>query len=122
MCFDVQSPKQVAEKDIICWKVITKNLQSANMGFQYEFRKLYKQNNVSHWQDSKKRGDVISKGFHSYQLKKSASEQCWDNSIVVKCIIPKGSFYFANKRRLIYDENRYQYVSNQIKIIKKVRK
>ena len=116
MCFVIDEsvcPKMLtAKEDIVCYKKITKDLNSAHQNFKYEFNKLYK---IKFWRfkilkDQRDNRDKhsIYRGFHSFQ------KPLFDipsYNIYVKCIIPKGAKYYFN--------NENENVSNSI-IIKEI--
>ena len=114
MCFYIDNnnrkrlAKRLAKRDIICYKNVRADLRPEfdyNYTFKYELNTLF--------DDSKEidileitngfESDIINKGFHSY-IKKPYSLY----TITVKCIIPKGAYYYKNKS---------EYVSDKIKII-----
>lgn len=120
MCFFIHEKhptEKIAEEDIICYKIVRDDLQSLYCRFQYCYNGLYTDPEslkpFEHY-------DTIFRGYHSYSNEEAVNINFKDNvlvkiipSIIVKCIIPKGAHYYYNPRRC-------EYISNQIKIIKKV--
>jgi len=125
MCFFIPEDQevQIADKDITCFKSVWANtypfkyVYSLYQNFEYHFNEIYRkadfpviknEHNITN--DKIK---IIYKGFHSHmKLNKTIKRQSSIyNTIIVKCVIPKGSKYFFNDQ---YNE----YVSGLI-IIKK---
>ena len=120
MCFRVETKRQIAGEDIICWKVVRATLNPERVAseygrFYYEFDKKYKVSGPN-WMRDKKCNDDINIGFHSYRNRSTAEENCNKDLIIVKCIIPKGSYYFQNT--WFDNKTPHHFVSNQIKIVK----
>ena len=131
MCFIIREKQRlkIAKKDITCYKVVKLKginqykgvLKSYVKNFKYDLNTLYpKIDNFEisiHYYNtlkySKNRG-VINEGYHSFSNYNKAIG--WLNpfvdSIVIKCIIPKGSKYF-------YDPIGEECVSDQIKTLGK---
>lgn len=139
MCWEGKKKKQVADKDILCYKILkrTENsseLMSEYFTFVYELKKLYKTKicvRNSYFYDDK---IYIYEGFHSYDKSiliklnnykdnSTVSVFCGhrlfshvfthSNPILMECIIPKGSIYYKNG----YNE----IVSNQIIINREIK-
>jgi len=125
MCFHIDytnHPKiKVAGCNIACYKtgrlqpitlisdnilVTKRKFISSVRDFYYNFNEIYK---TKFFSTEIKRGG-INKGFHSYRSKPNVGSY-YNNIIVVKCIIPKGTKYF-------YNSFKEEYVSEAI-IIKK---
>lgn len=102
----------IAEKDIICYKVIRKDMTSLyHDDFKWEFGKMY-HSWMEAVNDSQDRNKEIHQAFHSYEtledLKKayfSATVPC----LTVKCTIPKGSTVYSGSH-----DNLKGYASNQL--------
>lgn len=124
MCFyiDKKNPnKQIAKKDIVCWKVLEVLPNNKLMSIYYPV--VYKKGKLKTSRIDKITlnifdNETINKGLHSFTNKNMAIiEYRWIKSIynskefeVVKCIIPAGSAYFVNR----YKE---EYVSNKIMML-----
>lgn len=104
MCLTTsQHTSFIAEKDITCYKVLTKDLVSPCYNQQYVLGEKI-QSVLDNSQG------VITKGLHTFvyleQACYEARNTCWRNQInpnlsdrapiVVKCIIPQGSLYYSN--------------------------
>lgn len=112
MCLFKQGKLQIADKDIISYKVVYSNLKSQYYNFQYEVGKTY--NKV--WSEDfikycEEQDTIGGNAFHSSLDKNSAIWLYGDNShydpiddhqilqlgteqILLKCIIPAGTIYF----------------------------
>lgn len=132
MCFytTVESSPLLAHRDMVCYKILDRNMCSWIKGFKYTMNKVYKTElgileeglNDIYFTSLGKR--IISKhtycifsGFHSYQrntkqLSRVYRIGCLKISYIYKCIIPKGSLYYRNQFG--------EYVSDQIMIKEKV--
>ena len=130
MCFTIH-PKhpiaKIAKKDIICWKIVKKNLTPAMYGPLYRSRPyilgklnpritLRVEKETNFWSIPK---SEINAGYHSYscisQLKRDMQRYYSVGPLAystVQCIIPKGEVYFFNPKE-------HQYVSSNI-IIKEI--
>ena len=101
------------EEDLIVYKLLAENFRSLYEDFPYELNKLYK----TSFKRVEIRNGEISKGFHSYSDTKRIEEiegsGDYNDGILVKCIIPKGTRYY-------YNSNRKQYISLKIIPLKKV--
>lgn len=119
MCFVIRTPKQKAERDIVVYKVVinhhdSETFTSMYQDFKYTIDKVY----TTKLSYSDKSGricrpdiaEVINKGFHSYISLITARKNYSIYSVVTKCIIPKGAYYFTNTRT-------HERVSNKIKMI-----
>ena len=126
MCFCVLKNQRVktAKEDIVCYKIIHADLRSNMQLFQYEYGKTYKIKKFPeyikipdfysatphHWSHSTR---IINEGFHSYITLPPPPPSAYGFKLLVECIIPKGSRYHFNKKH-------NEYVSNSIKIVKKL--
>ena len=87
----------IAEKDIICYKVISKDMTSLyHVDFKWEFGKLYetemKQTDNPWIEDT-----MIDEGFHSYKSYKDVKKGYFMSitpCMIVECTIPIGTMYF----------------------------
>ena len=120
MCFTIprtQSKAKRATKDIPCWKkvfkdylTLKKSYRSAHFSFQYELGHEY--GNYKFLKDRKAYLSSFSKreakgrhqGFHS--LIEEPSPVSRFGNIVIRCHIPKGAYYFSNRREGTYFSNR----------------
>ena len=126
MCLitDQLEPK-VADKDIVCYKMVTKSrikgvYISEYRRFKYITEKLYT-NNIDI-----KNSEIVLKTispligvysisdfmFHSYQ---SPYKYSLHADTLVKCIIPKGAYYFEGMHNRCWG-----YSSSQIKILEEI--
>lgn len=123
--------RRFAEEDIICYKVVKRHLHSKELKGCFQSNYVYSFNKVMEIKKHLvvkgiKTGEYIDEGFHSYAEKfkinhhlhtKKTGYRCRKDTalwiiIPVKCVIPKGSFYFINKQN-------NEYVSDTI-IIKEI--
>lgn len=92
-----QKEPQIATKDIICYKIIHKDMTSLfHKEFKWEFGKLYHTemttNHCSFFKNT-----MVEQGFHSFSTLKATREGYYSSAepcIAVKCTIPKGSEYY----------------------------
>ena len=129
MCLVItQLEPKIADKDIICYKLVERTkikgvYKSKFQGFEYVIRQLYTNNlDIRFANKSMKRYFYmgfykIEEGmFHSYinylysmRLKSSL------NYTLLKCIIPKGAYYFKG-----FSDYFPSYASSQIKILEEI--
>ena len=126
MCLVIkQLEPKIADKDIICYKLVKRTktkgaYKSSFQGFEYVIRQLYTNNiniKFSHKLVYHREffGYFISKGmFHSYANYLSAIT-ILPNCVTLKCIIPKGAYYFEG-----YFGNYPSYASSQIRILEEI--
>ena len=130
MCLTTyQLEPKVADKDIICYKMVTKYrikgvYLSEYQSFEYIIRRLYTNDiDVKHSEallQTIYRKDTSLTGtysisdfmFHSYQSPYKYSLRA---DTIVKCVIPKGAYYFEGKHN-----GRWGYASSQIKILEEI--
>lgn len=127
MClFTDQLEPKIADKDIVCYKFVertkTKGVyKSVFKGFEYVIRQLYPNNinikdvdNIIHFCLDLPRIYYIEEGmFHSY-INTSDSLKSDSQYAMLKCIIPKGAYYYE-------DTNISScYASSQIKILEEI--
>ena len=132
MCLYVNhlTPK-IADKDIICYKYVRKTkikgvYKSSIKGFEYVIRQSY-----TNYTDIKytpvivhhiKLGSYsfisyIERGmFHSYVNYLSTMSVISSNYVALKCIIPKGAYYFEGHSNIVPC-----YASSQIKILEEIK-
>ena len=125
MCLFINylEPK-IADKDIVCYKLVKrtkiKGVYKSNIQrFEYTIRQLYTNYFDIKYVDMliKRRYNLfaIENGmFHSYENYLSAIT-ILPNLVVLKCIIPKGAYYFEG-----YFGNYPSYASSQIKILEEI--
>lgn len=122
MCFIVGEYKEkIAREDIEVYKIITSCGKSACRYFQYDYGKLYFVPALN-CKDVGRAGFpfyVIHEGFHSYKIEECRDQFAFEgdmfpreDTITVKCIIPKGAKYYHNTQKR-------EYVSTQIVILSK---
>ena len=131
MCLiTAQLEPKVADKDIICYKMVTKYrikgvYLSEYQSFEYIIGRLYTNNiDVKHSEallQTIYRKDTSLTGiysisdfmFHSYQSPYKYSIRA---DTIVKCVIPKGAYYFKG-----YFDDCPSYASSQIKILEEIK-
>ena len=125
MCLFINhlEPK-IADKDIVCYKLVKrtkiKGIYKSNfLKFEYIIRQLYTNYFDIKYVDMliKRRYNLsaIEEGmFHSYANYLSAIT-ILPNCVTLKCIIPKGAYYFEG-----YFGNYPSYASSQIKILEEI--
>lgn len=112
MCLFRQGKLQIADKDIVSYKVVNSNLKSQYYNFQYEIGKTYSKKWDKYFIDYCEEEDTIGgNAFHSSLDKNYAIWLYGENShydpidghqipqlgtgqILLKCIIPAGTIYF----------------------------
>lgn len=117
---------KIADKDIICYKLVYKTkikgvYKSSFQEFEYIIEKLYT-NNISIEFSNRvikhfKYVDIpyIEENmFHSY-VNRPNSIQLLYNEILLKCIIPKGAYYYIGMCG-----SNLSYASSQIKILEEI--
>lgn len=97
MCLSTEQRKpQIATEDIICYKIIHKDMTSLfHKEFKWEFGKVYHTEMAT---PPFFMYIVIEQGFHSYSTLKGTREGYYHSTepcIAVKCTIPKGSEYYT---------------------------
>jgi hypothetical protein len=120
------NPK-IADKDIVCYKLVVRTkikgvYKSSFQGFEYIIRQLYTNNIKIEFsyrliKSEPFFGHFVEEGmFHSY-----ASNlypiilSPLPNCALLKCIIPKGAYYFGG-----YFDDAPSYASSQIKILEEI--
>ena len=128
MCLitDQLEPK-IADKDIVCYKLVKRTkikgvYKSSFQGFEYVIRQLYTNNikiELSYKLIKYKVlfGHFIEEGmFHSYvSYLYPVILSPLPNCALLKCIIPKGAYYFEG-----YFDESPSYASSQIKILEEI--
>ena len=93
-----QSKPQIATKDIICYKIIHKDMTSLfHKEFKWEFGKVY-ETEMTTTHTCFLMQTMVEQGFHSYSTLKATREGYYSSSepcIAVKCTIPFGSEYYT---------------------------
>ena len=127
MCLvTTQLEPKIADKDIICYKLVVRTkikgvYKSSFQGFEYIIRQLYTNNIKIEFSYKLIKpetifGYFIEEGmFHSYADYLPTMSVIASNYVVLKCIIPKGAYYFDG-----YSSVRC-YASSQIKILEEVK-
>ena len=128
MCLVIkQLEPKIADKDIICYKLVKRTkikgiYKSSFQGFEYIIRQLYTNNldirfaNKSIKRSFYKRFYIIEEGmFHSYASNLYPILSPLPNCALLKCIIPKGAYYFEG-----YFDESPSYASSQIKILEEI--
>ena len=119
---------KIADKDIICYKLVKRTkikgvYKSSFQGFEYVIRQLYTNNlDIRFANKSIKRYFYkcfykIEEGmFHSYvSYLYPVILSPLPNGALLKCIIPKGAYYFEG-----YFDDSPSYASSQIKILEEI--
>jgi len=110
MCLKIQSTLKTADEDIVCYKVLQKNMRSYHYSdFIWEIGKTY-----STKIDTTAIG-VVKEGFHSYRDLDDAKREYFADfkpCIIVECIIPKDSHYYMGIQPL----KCIGYTSNQLMV------
>ena len=132
MCLIVASsiPK-IADKDIVCYKIVRRTkikgiYKSSFKKFEYVIRQLYTNNLNIRFVDKIIKNlspaytslcmYIIEEGmFHSYASKLSPILSPLPYCALLKCIIPKGAYYFEG-----YFDESPSYASSQIKILEEI--
>ena len=126
MCLFINhlEPK-IANKDIVCYKLVKRTkikgvYESNYLKFEYIIRQLYTNYFDIKYADMliKKRysRSVIEEDmFHSYASNVYSILKPLQYCILLKCIIPKGAYYFKG-----YYGNYSSYASSQIKILEEL--
>ena len=129
MCLLInQLEPKIADKDIVCYKLVKRTkikgiYKSSFQGFEYIIRQLYTNNldirfaNKSIKRSFYKRFYIIEEGmFHSYASRSyPVTLSPLPNCALLKCIIPKGAYYFEG-----YFDESPSYASSQIKILEEI--
>ena len=132
MCLVInQLEPKIADKDIVCYKLVVRTkikgiYKSSFQGFEYIIRQLYTNNLDIRFVDKIIKNlspaypnlciYVIEEGmFHSYTSKSSPILSPLPWYALLKCIIPKGAYYFEG-----YFNDSPSYASSQIKILEEI--
>ena len=134
MCLDINHLKpKIADKDIICYKLVKrtkiKGIYKSNFQrFEYVIRQLYTNNIDIRFADKVIKNlcpsyphlgiYAVEEGmFHSYENHLyPVILSPLPNCALLKCIIPKGAYYFKG-----YYGNYPSYASSQIKILEEIK-
>ena len=126
MCLSIYQLKpKIADKDIVCYKFVERTkvkgiYKSIFVEFEYIIRQLYTNNIKIEFSYKLIKpesifGYFIEEGmFHSYANYLSTITVL-PNCVTLKCIIPKGAYYFEG-----YFGNYPSYASSQIKILEEI--
>ena len=125
MCLITNNPiPKIADEDIVCYKLVKRTkikgvYKSSFQKFEYVIRQLY-----TNYFDIKYVDMLIKRRynlsaieedmFHSYANYLSAIT-ILPNCVTLKCIIPKGAYYFEG-----YFDDSPSYASSQIKILEEI--
>lgn len=95
MCLELISDKLIAKEDIICYKVVIKKddkLYTPYVNVEIE-PGIFKASG-SIYKDLE--GNISKGVIHTYGIYNQAlwERRVWDNSLIYKCIIPKGTSYY----------------------------
>ena len=128
MCLVIkQLEPKIADKDIICYKLVKRTkikgiYKSSFQGFEYIIRQLYTNNIKIEFSYKLIKpetifGYFIEEGmFHSYvSYLYPVILSPLPNGALLKCIIPKGAYYFEG-----YFDESPSYASSQIKILEEI--
>ena len=126
MCLIINQLKpKIADKNIVCYKIVKKSkvkgvYKSGVQRFEYIIRQLYTNHiNIKYINIYiKKYYNIFTIGvgmFHSYANYLPTKITPSSDYIILKCIIPKGSYYFEG-----YLNNLLLYASSQIKILEEI--
>ena len=133
MCLDINHLKpKIADKDIVCYKLVKrtkiKGIYKSNFQrFEYVIRQLYTNNLNIRFADKVIKNlcpsyphlgiYAIEEGmFHSYENHLyPVILSPLPNCALLKCIIPKGAYYFEG-----YFDESPSYASSQIKILEEI--
>lgn len=122
-----QLEPKIADKDIICYKLVKRTkikgvYKSSFQGFEYVIRQLYTNNiNIEFTHklirySSFLRYSIEEGMFHSYVSSLYPTRlNTPPNWITLKCIIPKGAYYYEG-----YFGSLPSYASSQIKILEEI--
>lgn len=113
MClYTTQEIPTIAEKDIICYKIIRKDMSSLyHDDFKWEFGKMY-HSWMEAVNDIQDRNKEIHQAFHSYETLEDLKKAYFSVTVpclTVKCTIPKGSTVYSGSH-----DDLKGYASNQL--------
>lgn len=135
MCLITNKKIQIAKEDVIVYKELNPDLTSIIMGFPYKLNQLYKAKltttikdavpfcnidtnylkaNFENWRKSVLSGELTcyEEGFHSSISLQNMLDIQDEGTLIVECVIPKGTRYVEDFVGFI--------VSEQIMILKEV--
>ena len=104
MCLRTEQRKpQIATEDIICYKIIHKDMTSLfHKEFKWEFGKVY-HTEMTTTRSFFLMNTMVEQGFHSYSTLKEVKDAYYssiDPCIAVKCTIPKDTLYYTGRHGL----------------------
>jgi hypothetical protein len=112
MCFYkasiIDKKHRIADDDIVCYKVVKKisDTHWKSIYYNYHYYKTVGNGHANKPTDIEKldKKYALEGGvFHSYsELKTAIDDLIWADSVVVKCIIPKGTPYWQNQLKKEY--------------------
>lgn len=133
MCLTItQLEPKIADKDIVCYKIVKRTkikgiYKSSFQEFEYIIRQLYTNNLDIRFADKVIKNlypsypysgiyYAVEEGmFHSFANCSHSALNHAPDEFIVKCIIPKGSYYFEG-----YLNSILCYASSQIKILEEI--
>lgn len=119
MCLLKQSSKLKATQDIVCYKVCylrNNHLYSFfHDDFVWDLNKVYEAERAK---PASSRSSIYDGYFHSYEKSESSYDLfAYANTVLVKCIIPKGTYYYKG----IHQAGKWGYASKKLKIVEIVK-
>lgn len=118
----------VAEHDIMCYKMVARTrgmrrgkYRSWIRNFEYKLGKEYREPafEAAAILDPNSGEGNINYGFHSYADESYAcrKEDKFSHAVVIRCVIPKGAYYYKSSDTGYEYERRYmQYCSDRLRI------
>lgn len=118
MClYTTQEIPTIAEKDIICYKIIRKDMSSLyHDDFKWEFGKMY-HSWMEAVNDIQDRNKEIHQAFHSYETLEDLKKAYFSVTVpclTVKCTIPSGSRVYKGRHDYIEGYASDQLIINEV--------
>lgn len=114
MCLLKLSSKLKATQDIVCYKVCylrNNYLYSFFHDFVWDLNKVYEAERAK---PARSRNSIYDGYFHSYEKPESSYDLFeYPNTVLVKCIIPKGTYYYKG----VHQAGKWGYASKKLKIV-----
>jgi hypothetical protein len=122
MCLlTTQQVPQIAEEDIICYKILTTNTENGQYESYYYSEMKWELNKLYSTSLGKCKNNNVLEGFHSYAHYQDALKILEQDMplgcMLVKCTIPKEAKYYKGKQ-----QDSDGYASNQIKMTEIIKK